>query len=72
MSMSWDHAEPFPRDPNAPTSPSDRVGPPRLVSPAARIAGALDRALAQLRLIGPAAGDELRCLVYGEEIRCER
>ena len=50
MSTIWDHSAPFPPDPNAPA--------PRRVD-------ALERKLAQLRLIGPAAGADLRRLVYG-------
>ena len=43
----------FPEDPNAPGTPATD----------------LDRALAQLALIGPEAGEELRQLVYGTEER---
>jgi hypothetical protein len=73
--MTWNHSELFPRDPNAPPSPSDRTTRPRLAieapMAAAQNADLLDRELAQLRLIGPAAGAELRRIVYrgGEQTR---
>lgn len=67
--LIWDHSVPFPPDPNAPSFPSDRLSRPRLASeastPAAHIPDALERELAQLRLIGPAAGAELCRIVYG-------
>jgi hypothetical protein len=65
----WDHYVPFPPDPNAPSFPSDRLSRPRLASeastPAAHSPDALERELAQLHLIGPAAGAELCRIVYG-------
>jgi hypothetical protein len=68
--MLWDHSKPFPLDPNAPLSPPDcaaSVPPPASESPhlADRYADALERELAQMHLIGPAAGAELRCIVNG-------
>ena len=66
--MLWDHSEPFPPDPNAPRSRPDR--PKRLLGLAAEASewaapDALERDLAQVHLIGPAAGGELRRIVYG-------
>jgi hypothetical protein len=52
--MIWDQSEPFPPDPNAPPSPSDRTP------------DALERAPAEVRTIGKAAGDELRRMVHGQ------
>lgn len=69
--MFHDHREPFPPDPNAPTTKRDRAaGFPRLVLQAPtdveQIALAIERGLEQVRLIGPAAGAELRRIVYGD------
>jgi hypothetical protein len=67
--MLWDHLEPFPQDPNAPSPRSFDVGESRVArqDPAlsTQCTDALDRALAQLTLIGPAAGAELRRVVLG-------
>ena len=69
--MIWDHSEPFPPDPGPPRSPSERGRRLWLVieAPTAAVgnAAALERELAQLQLIGPAGGAELRRLVYGGE-----
>jgi hypothetical protein len=66
--MIWDHSDRFPPDPNAPPSPAVRAARPRAPieggKPAPH-ADPLERQLAQLRLIGPAAGAELRRIVYG-------
>jgi hypothetical protein len=73
--MFRDQSDPFPPDPNAPrrgiaparadTFPLDPAAPPR--RPACSwIADALERDLAQMRLIGPAAGAELRRIVHGD------
>jgi hypothetical protein len=71
MGMIWDHSEPFPPDAGAPQSPSERGRRPWLVieapTAAVQVADALERELAQLQLIGPAAGAELRRLVHGGE-----
>jgi hypothetical protein len=68
--MNWLHSDPFPPDPNAPGPPSDRLTRPRLAIEApvaaAQDAELLEREPAQLRLIGPAAGAELRRVVYGD------
>jgi hypothetical protein len=68
--MNWPHSDRFPPDPNAPRSPSGRRLRPRLAieapAPAARDAALLERELAQLCLIGPAAGAQLRRIVYGD------
>jgi hypothetical protein len=70
MRMNWPHSDRFPPDPNVPPSPSERLPRPRLAIeapvPAARDAALLGRELAQLRLIGPAAGAQLRRIVYGD------
>ena len=67
--MIWDQSEPFPPDPNAPRTPSDRRRRPRLAdtgpTASAQSADALDRESAEVRPIGQAAGDELRRMVYG-------
>ena len=66
--MIWDFSQPFPPDPNAPPSPSDRATRPRpaIEAPAAAVNGdALEHDQAQLRLIGPAGGAELYRIVYG-------
>jgi hypothetical protein len=66
--MTWDHSEPFPPDPNAPPPRPDRMGPSgRMDGPpglAAQIVVALERQLAQLLLIGPAAGAALQRIVH--------
>lgn len=68
--MTWDPSLPFPPDPNAPPSRSHRVRRAQLAieAPARSSpnADALERELTQLRLIGPAAGAELRRIVYGD------
>jgi hypothetical protein len=73
MLMFWPHSDPFPPDPNAPPPRSGRPPRPRLANaaavPAARDASPLERELAQLRLIGPAAGAELRRIVYRDSER---
>jgi hypothetical protein len=70
MRMSRPHPDRFPPDPNAPAPPSKRVpGRPLALeapAPAIRDAALLERELAQLSLIGPAAGAELRSIVYGD------
>jgi hypothetical protein len=67
--MIWDQSEPFPPDPNAPPSPSDRTRRRRLANegPTSPVenADALEREPAQVRPIGQAAGAELRRMVYG-------
>jgi hypothetical protein len=67
MRMSWPHPDRFPPDPNAPPPRSERPPRPRLAIeapvPAARDAAPLERELAQPRLIGAAAGAELRRIV---------
>jgi hypothetical protein len=67
--MPWDHTQPFPPDPNAPATRRTRPSTPPPASAtttaAAQHPAALDRALAQLRLIGPAAGNDLRRLIHG-------
>jgi hypothetical protein len=67
--MIWDFSQPFPLDPNAPPSPSDRASRPRptIEAPAADVQNgdAREHDQAQLRLIGPAGGAELRRMVYG-------
>jgi hypothetical protein len=68
--MLWDHSKPFPLDPNAPPPPPDcpasfpRSAPER-PDVADRNPDALERELAQMHLIGPAAGAELRAIVNG-------
>jgi hypothetical protein len=68
--MIWDHSLPFPPDPNAPPSPAAGVRRARLAieAPARSLpkADAFERELAQLRVIGPAAGAELRRIVFGD------
>ena len=65
----WLDPKPFPRDPNAPPSPSDRSPRPLpsvgVTETATRNADRLARRQAQRRLIGPFAGAELRRIVYG-------
>jgi hypothetical protein len=67
--MLWHHSEPFPPDPNAPLPRPQRATQLRLateaLAPAAQDADPLERELAQLRVIGPAAGAELRRIFYG-------
>jgi hypothetical protein len=67
--MIWDFSERFPLDPNGPPAPSDGASRPRPASEAPAAAmqhgDALERDLAQLPLIGPAGGAELRRIVYG-------
>jgi hypothetical protein len=68
--MFRDRSDLFPPDPNAPPPPPGRgVSVPRRMlearAEADRNAGAFERELAQLRLIGPAAGAQLRRSVYG-------
>jgi hypothetical protein len=69
IDMIWDFSQPFPPDPNAPPTPSDRASRPRpaIEAPAAAVqhGDALEHDQAQLRLIGPAGGAELRRIVYG-------
>jgi hypothetical protein len=66
--MTWDHSEPFPPDPNAPPPPSDRGNRPRLANEGptspAQDADAPEREPAHVRLIGAAAGAQLRRIVY--------
>ena len=67
--MISNHSERFPPDPNAPPSPTDRVARPRPPIEGRKPAphpDPLERQLAQLRLIGPAGGAELRRIVYGD------
>jgi hypothetical protein len=64
-------AGPVPLDPNAPARRSDHAGSVRHPAPAARseadrTADAPEPQLAQLILIGPTAGDELRRIVHGD------
>ena len=65
---TWDHSEPFPPDPNAPPPRPDRVTPSRRMDEppglAAQIVVGLERELAQLLLVGPAAGAALHRIVY--------
>ena len=67
--MIWDFSQPFPPDPNAPPSPSDRASRPRpaVEAPATAVQNgdALEHDQAQLRLIGPAGDAELDRIVYG-------
>jgi hypothetical protein len=67
--MFWHHSEPFPPDPNAPLPRPQRATQLRFATeapaPAAQDADLLERALAQLRVIGPAAGANLRRTAYG-------
>jgi hypothetical protein len=69
--MIWDFSQPFPPDPNAPPSPSDRASRPRpaIEAPAAAVQNgdALEHDQAQLRLIGPAGGAELPQRLRGGE-----
>jgi hypothetical protein len=63
-------AGPFPLDRNAPARRPDHAGSARHPAPVAcseadRTADALEPQLAQLILIGPTAGDELRRIVHG-------
>jgi hypothetical protein len=73
--MLWDHSKPFPPDPNAPPPASDRAagfsclaGETR--TEAAQNAEPLECERAQARLIGAAAGAELRRIVYGVSPAC--
>jgi pimeloyl-ACP methyl ester carboxylesterase len=64
-------SDPFPIDPNAPQRRPDRAARLRHPRPAAgaealRTADALEREPAQLHLIGPAAGAELRRSIHGD------
>jgi hypothetical protein len=65
----WLDPKPFPRDPNAPPSPSDRSPRPlpavEMTETGTRNADHLARRQAQPRLIGPFAAAELRRIVYG-------
>jgi hypothetical protein len=67
--MSWRHGEPFPLDPNAPVPRLQPATRPRIAIEAPAAAShdvdPLERELAQLLLIGPSAGAELRRTVYG-------
>jgi hypothetical protein len=67
----WHDPTPFPRDPNAPPSPSDRAPRPlpAIEAPAVGTQNAdqLQRELAQLRLIGPSPGAELRRIDHRAE-----
>ena len=65
----WLDPKPFPRDPNAPLSPSDRSPRPlpavQMTETAMRRPDQPARQQAQPRLIGALAGAELRQIVYG-------